>query len=238
MRRLMFLAAAAFFAFTATANAEEWEKYDKPVPTKITVRVLSHGAMAMSKDTGVMVVLRDARTGVVLDQGTTEGTPGDEVALMRAGYPRIRGKAGLVKGDKGFVFEDLKAEQKMKEKNWRMPDPLFDVRDERKPEDLKAVVYEAGSDAAKYEATINISKPTLLSVEAYGPLLPRRAMSTIMTSFWAFPGVDITGEGVVLTLRGLIVDLQDSMREAQIKLSDVKDGIPAMFYMRLLSGSQ
>lgn len=224
------------FALASPALAEEWEKYDKPVPTKIIVRVLSHGAKAMNEHAGAVVVIRDARTGKELDKGPVQGSTGDDIALMRAGYPRIRGAMGLVKGDKGFILGDKKADEEAKKKGWMMSDPYFDIRDERKPEELTPQVYEAKEDAAVFETTVNISKPTQIIVEAYGPLMPQHAMQSAMQSFWLFPGEDITGEGIVLELRGLIVDVQDSLREKEVDYDTVKGGIDVPFYMRMTCG--
>lgn len=224
------------FVLASPAFAEEWEKYDKPVPTRIIVRVLSHGAKAMNEHTGAVVVIRDARTGKELDKGPVQGSTGDDVALMRAGYPRIRGAMGLVKGDKGFILGDKKADEEARKKGWMMSDPYFDIRDERKPEDLTPQVYEAKEDAAVFETTVKISKPTQIIAEAYGPLMPKHAMQSAMQSFWLFPGEDITGEGIVLELRGLIVDVQDSLREKEVDYDTVKGGIDVPFYMQMTCG--
>jgi hypothetical protein len=219
------------------ASAEDWEKYDKPVPTKVVVRVLAHGAKAMADTTGALVVIRDARGGRELDKGTVQGESGDDIAIMRAGYPRLLGAMGLVKGDKGMLFKDAKAEEKAKEKKWRSPDPYYDLRDTRKPEELTPFIYENPTETAKFEAVLNISKPTQVLIEAYGPLIPQQATATAMVSAWIFPGEDITGEGIVLELKGIVVDSLASLKDKEIKIAEVSDGIEVPFYMDMLNGS-
>ncbi len=78
----MVLVLTAFNAF-----AEDWEKLSEPVATKITVRVLAHGAAAMSQHTGALVVIRNARTGEELDKGVTEGSSGDYACVDEGGVP-------------------------------------------------------------------------------------------------------------------------------------------------------
>jgi hypothetical protein len=232
MKKYILLLAAIIFSFSVlAARAEEWEKYDKPVPTRIVVRVLAHGAKSMSKHTGALVVIRDARTGKELDRGAVDGSTGDDTALMRTGYPRMLGRTGLMKGDKGMLFEDLKAKEGSDN-----PGKYYDLRDTRSPEELRPVIYESPQEAAKFETVIEIAKPTQIVVEAYGPLLPLHSMTSAMTSVWVFPGQEVGGEGIIVELRGLIVDALDSNREKIFKLEDVKDGIKAPFYMRMMCG--
>lgn len=207
MRKWAVSVLAAVFVFSSgvsSLHAEEWEKYEEPVPTKVLVRVLSHGAKAMSQQTGAIVVFRDARTGKELDKGPVQGSTGDTKALMEAGYPRMESPTGLLKGDKGF-----------------MPDGR---------------TYESSDDAAMYRTTLYLTKPTQLMIEVYGPLMPQHSMGSTITSTWVFPGEDIVGQGIVVDLRGLIVDLRDAMRDAEIDADSVRDGIPVPFFMRMMCG--
>jgi hypothetical protein len=208
------------------ALAGEWEKYDKPVPTRVVVRVLAHGAKAMSEKTGAVVVIRDAETGRELVEGPVHGGTGDDIALMRAGYPRMLGAMGLVKGEKGMLFEDSNCPDKP---------PYFDLRDTAKPEGLKPVIYESKADSASFETTLNITKPTRILVEVHGPLAPAQATASASASVLVFPGQDMTGDGIVLELRGLIVD-SPSLKDKEIKISEAKDGITVPFFMRMLCG--
>ncbi|MBI5694853.1 MAG: hypothetical protein HZC51_03795 [Nitrospirae bacterium] len=207
MRKWAVSLLAAVFVFsigTAAALAEDWEKHSESVPTKVLVRVLSHGAKAMSQKTGALVVFRDARTGKELDKGAVQGSTGDTKALMEAGYQRMESPTGLIKGDKGF-----------------MPDG--------RP-------YESMDEAAKYIATLYLDRPTQLLIEVYGPLMPQHSMGSTITNTWVFPGEDVLGQGIVVDLRGLIIDARDSLRGADIKADDVKSGIQVPFFMRMMCG--
>jgi len=227
---------AALFCFSGAVYAANWQKYDKPVPTKVVVRVLSHGAKSMSQATGAKVSIKDGRTNEVLVEGDVQGSTGDTTALMRAGYPRISGEHGLLKGERGMIFEDLKADEKAREKGWRSPDPYYDTRDERDLDDLEPVIYESTQDAAKFEATLMLDKPTQVFVEVQGPLMPHHAAQLSVVSTWLFPGEDVTGEGIVVTLRGLIVEAQASLKESEQSVEAVGKELVIPFNMRMMCG--
>jgi len=229
-------AAVAVFVISGKSYAGNWHKYDKPVPTKVVVRVLSHGAKAMNQTKGARVQIKDATSNKVLAEGDVQGSTGDTTALMKVGYPRIRGKHGLLKGSKGFVLEDLKADEKAKEKHWRYPEPYYDVRDDRDTEDLKPMIYEAVEDTAKFTTTLNLDKPTQVFVEVQGPLMPHHAAQLSVVSTWLFPGEDITGEGIVVELYGLIVEAQASIRESEQSARLLGDGLPVPFVMTMMCG--
>lgn len=204
---LMFLSVSILTAGAAGAYADNWEKYDKPVPTKVVVRVLSHGAKAMNQNTGAVVVVRDAATNEILDKGEVLGSTGDDTALMETGYARKTGLTGLLKGQEGALIKDSGCE-----------------------------MYASKTDAAKFETIVNISRPTQVVIEAHGPLMPHSAGQTAVTTTWLFPGEDITGGGIVLELRGLIVDSLASLKESELDVEKVRDGIVLPFYMRMMCG--
>ncbi len=225
--RMAVIATLFVTLWAVAAHAEEWEKYDKPVPTMVVVRVLSHGAKAMSQRTGALVVLRDARTGAELDKGGVEGDTGDTTALMKASRPRGSGITGLLKGDRGVLLKDKKATE---------PEDYYDLVEPKDPKDIVTDIYESKVESAKFVGQINITKPTQVLVEVYGPLLPKHAMASAITTTWVFPGENITGEGIVVDLRGLIVDAKDSLREKVVQYAEAKDGIDVDFFMRMMCG--
>ncbi len=211
MKRLftgLFLAFSITMLSVSGAYSAGWEKYDKPVPTKVMVRVLAHGAKAMSPETGVVVVLRNAATNEILDKGDARGSTGDTTALMETGYARKTGQTGLLKGQKGALIKDSSG----------------------------CEMYSSKMDTAVFVTTIKISKPTQIVIEAHGPLMPHNAGQTVLATTWLFPGEDIAGEGIVLELRGLIVDALASLKESEIDVNKAKNGISLPFYMQMMCG--
>ena len=64
----------------------------------------------------------------------------------------------------------------------------------------------AGGDTAGFDAVLDIARPTLVSVEAFGPIGKPAASIKVASSLWVIPGRDVGGDGWVLTFPGLVVD--------------------------------
>jgi hypothetical protein len=73
------------------------------------------------------------------------------------------------------------------------------------PKTRGATTY-AADGAAKFEATIPLDRPTPVTVTVEGPLDYPQAMQSASTSLLLVPGEDVTGDGVVLSLHGFIVE--------------------------------
>lgn len=67
-------------------------------------------------------------------------------------------------------------------------------------------VYDSG-DAAGFTATLLLRRPTLVTVTAEGPLGVPHATQEASKTVLMVPGQHVTGEGVVLTLHGFIVEI-------------------------------
>jgi hypothetical protein len=59
---------------------------------------------------------------------------------------------------------------------------------------------------AGFAAVVDIAEPTLVRIEAEGPLGKRPSATTASSTLWLIPGRHIDGDGVVLTFPGLIVE--------------------------------
>lgn len=68
------------------------------------------------------------------------------------------------------------------------------------------VVYDT-EGAAGFVATIPLQKPTVVEISAQGPLNFPQAMQRATKTMLLMPGHDITGDGIVLTLHGFIVEI-------------------------------
>lgn len=61
--------------------------------------------------------------------------------------------------------------------------------------------------AAKYVATLQLTEPTRVEVTAEAPLDYPQALQSASKTLWLMPGQDVTGDGVVLTVHGFIVEV-------------------------------
>ena len=66
------------------------------------------------------------------------------------------------------------------------------------------------SDAktAGFAATLDLTQPTLIRLEARGPLGKPAAAITVSSMMWVAPGHDVMGDGWVVTFPGLVVEPQ------------------------------
>lgn len=66
----------------------------------------------------------------------------------------------------------------------------------------------ADESAAAYRARIDIDEPTLVEVQAHGPLAQPQAAVRVTAQQWVIPGRHVTqGDGWVLEMPGLVVDV-------------------------------
>lgn len=60
---------------------------------------------------------------------------------------------------------------------------------------------------AGYQASLELKKPTFVSIEAHGPMSKKQAKVVSSTQMWLIPGKDITGDGIILEIPGFVVDI-------------------------------
>ncbi len=80
-----------------------------------------------------------------------------------------------------------------------------------------------GDGAAKFETSINIDEPTLVTIDVSAPYVYRDNMIKSSTQMWLIPGKHITGEGIIIEVPGFSVNAR-SMEK--VKLEGGKAFIP------------
>jgi len=76
----------------------------------------------------------------------------------------------------------------------------------RRPRERGDAIY-ATEGAAAFRATLELRRPTRVEITAYGPLLPAHATLRASKQLWLVPGGHVEGDGVVLELYGLTVEV-------------------------------
>ncbi len=76
----------------------------------------------------------------------------------------------------------------------------------REPRERGASIYDT-PDAAKFETTLMLARPTTVRVTAAGPRDYPQARQRTSTTLTLVPGRHVTGDGIVLPLHGFIVEV-------------------------------
>ncbi len=73
----------------------------------------------------------------------------------------------------------------------------------------------ADAGTAGFAATIDIAAPRLVEVSATGPLAQPQSAVRVTAQHWLIPGAPVAGDGWVLELPGLVVDITDPATPAR-----------------------
>lgn len=98
------------------------------------------------------------------------------------------------------------------------------------PHGRDMTVYDT-QGAASFVAELELTEPTLVNISAAGPLGFPQAMQTATVRMLVVPGGHIEGDGVVLTLHGFIVEIQEPQ-----PLAPVADRIPVRARVEMMCG--
>jgi len=78
-------------------------------------------------------------------------------------------------------------------------------------------------DAARFDVTLDLDRPTLVEVRAFGPLAQRQSAVAAGQTLWLLPGKHMdSGDGVVLELAGFAVDIMSPAAHSQQGLEEVE----------------
>jgi len=87
-------------------------------------------------------------------------------------------------------------------------------------QDWKRNEMLSNEKTAGFNASLEIDKPTFITVEAYAPVNKKQAEVISSTQLWVIPEKDITGDGVVLEIPGFIVDILSPQTHERIASSE------------------
>ncbi|MGA7617623.1 MAG: hypothetical protein WBX15_20850 [Thermoanaerobaculia bacterium] len=95
-----------------------------------------------------------------------------------------------------------------------------------------AELFDTGG-AAAFEATLALTRPTVVTVTAEGPLEPASATVSASKTLLLVPGQDVTGDGIVLVIHGLRVEILEPEGE---DVGRVGDAIPVRARLTMTCG--
>ena len=76
---------------------------------------------------------------------------------------------------------------------------------------------------AKFQAHLDITEPTFVTIEAIAPVNRKNAAVNSQTQLWLIPGKDLVGEGIILEIPGFILDVLYPQTHQIIKSAAVVD---------------
>jgi len=103
-------------------------------------------------------------------------------------------------------------------------------------EPIRRGVPITDNTAAKFETTLDISEPKLVTIEVYAPYGQRQSMTINTTQVWLIPGKNIIGEGLVVEVAGFSVNVITPQTHEMLKLIDGKIKIPIRANVVMMCG--
>ncbi|WP_419319964.1 hypothetical protein ACN2C7_03855 [Caulobacter sp. ErkDOM-E] len=92
----------------------------------------------------------------------------------------------------------------------------------------------ASADSAVFQTTLDIDRPRRVTVTVAGPLSQPQATTTASSTQWVLPGHDVTaGDGWLIELPGLIVDIADPIAYRWVKVGET---VPLRVGVTMLCG--
>ena len=102
----------------------------------------------------------------------------------------------------------------------------------RTPRMLGEPHYNAGNPAS-FRTTLQLERPTLVEISAQGPLAYPQAAQRVSKTVLLIPGQDPTNDGIVLSLYGFIVQIEQPGPDTSLI---AKDDVKVRATVRTLSG--
>lgn len=75
-------------------------------------------------------------------------------------------------------------------------------------------------ETAAFNAIIDIEKPTLVTVEGYGPWQQAQARIKVTSQVWLIPGKNISGDGLILEFPGFVVNVLSPQTHESLNSGD------------------
>jgi hypothetical protein len=89
---------------------------------------------------------------------------------------------------------------------------------------------------AKFETTLDITEPKLVTVEVYAPYGQRQSMTKNTFQLWVIPGKDISGEGIIVDIPGFSVAVLTPQAHEILKLTSGKIKVPIRANVVMMCG--
>jgi hypothetical protein len=94
----------------------------------------------------------------------------------------------------------------------------------------------ADGSTAKFEATIDIDQPRLVTVEVFAPAAQRQAMTKNSAQLWLLPGKHVEGDGIVVEVPGFAVRILSPQSPDAIKMAAGRAAVAVQAAITMMCG--
>jgi hypothetical protein len=94
----------------------------------------------------------------------------------------------------------------------------------------------ADAGTARFEASLDIETPTLVTIEVSAPVAQPQSLITSSTQIWLIPGKHMVGDGVILEIPGLAVDVVSPQTPEDFALGDKSVVVPITANVVMMCG--
>lgn len=101
---------------------------------------------------------------------------------------------------------------------------------------LRRGVPISDATSAKFETTLDISEPRLLTIEVRSPYSQRQSMTKNTAQVWLLPGKHVTGDGIVIEVPGFVVDISAPQSPDLVRLADGKATVTVKADVSMMCG--
>jgi hypothetical protein len=101
---------------------------------------------------------------------------------------------------------------------------------------LRRGVQISDAAAAKFETTLDIAEPRLVTIEVRSPYSQRQSLTKNTAQVWLLPGKHITGDGVIIEVPGFVVDISSPQSPDLVRLSGGKATVSVKADVTMMCG--
>jgi hypothetical protein len=167
-------------------------------------------------------ILAGALVGLILSEGGLQAADVTPQGVATTVVVRVVGNHAMALGDSvgGATVTIREAETGTVLASGTQTGSTGDLRSiMQTPREHTEQIYSA-KGAASFTATLHLTRPTVVEVTGEGPLKFPRAKRRASKTVLLYPGKNVTGDGIVLVLYGLIVRIESPTPDRPLGIGD------------------
>jgi len=94
----------------------------------------------------------------------------------------------------------------------------------------------ANDETAGFLATLDIEKPQFVTIEVLAPVNDRQARALASTQIWVIPGKHVEGDGIILEIPGMVVNIMDPQMHQGLSTSESNANVTVRAHVVMMCG--